>query len=274
MIHPDGEIAFFNDAALGIAPCPDELFGYAQRLGLALERVDANITYFDCSGYIRLASENAVVLIDVAPIGPDYLPGHAHADTLSFELSLFGQRFLVNGGTSEYGNGSNRQLERSTAMHNTVVVNGENSSDVWGGFRVGQRAYPRDLQIEKQSNSVVVACSHDGYRRLIGKPTHRRTWQFFDSKLVISDQISGLFEYAVAYFHLHPTVIVSSVKADACVLLLPQGQQVAVKIEEGDARWGISHHSPEFGLRMPTQCLRVSFGAGGVRVLFDWGFFG
>jgi hypothetical protein len=33
-----------------------------------------------------------VLILDVAPVGPDYLPGHAHADTLSFELSLFGQR--------------------------------------------------------------------------------------------------------------------------------------------------------------------------------------
>ena len=40
--------------------------------------------------------------MDVALIGPNYQPGHAHADVLSFELSLFGQRLLVNIGTSEY----------------------------------------------------------------------------------------------------------------------------------------------------------------------------
>ncbi len=62
--------------------------------------------------------------------GPDYLPGHAHADTLSFELSLFGQRVIVNSGTSVFGIGEQRQLERGAAAHSTVVVDGENSSEV------------------------------------------------------------------------------------------------------------------------------------------------
>src|SRR5690606_7474798 len=32
MCHPDGEIAFFNDAAFGIAPSVKELYAYADRL--------------------------------------------------------------------------------------------------------------------------------------------------------------------------------------------------------------------------------------------------
>ena len=38
---------------------------------------------------------------DVGRIGPDYLPSHAHADTLSFEFSLFDQRFLRDGTLTE-----------------------------------------------------------------------------------------------------------------------------------------------------------------------------
>ncbi len=34
MRHPDGEIALFADAAIGIAPEPGALLGYARRLGL------------------------------------------------------------------------------------------------------------------------------------------------------------------------------------------------------------------------------------------------
>jgi uncharacterized heparinase superfamily protein len=70
----------------------------------------------------EVTSNKAVALLDVAPIGPDYQPGHAHADTLSFELSLFGQRLLVNSGTSEYEISPVRQYERSTKAHNTVVL--------------------------------------------------------------------------------------------------------------------------------------------------------
>ncbi|MEY6432337.1 heparinase II/III-family protein [Thioalkalicoccus limnaeus] len=65
-----------------------------------------------------------------------------HADTLSFELSLFGQRTIVNGGTSRYGSGPERLAERSTAAHSTVQIDGADSSEVWGGFRVARRARP------------------------------------------------------------------------------------------------------------------------------------
>ena len=99
------------------------------------------------SGYIRLETGPVVALLDVAPIGPDYLPGHAHADTLSFELSLFGQRVIVNGGTSRYGTGPERLAERGTAAHSTVQIDGTDSSEVWGGFRVARRAQPFDVMV-------------------------------------------------------------------------------------------------------------------------------
>jgi uncharacterized heparinase superfamily protein len=152
------------------------LNAYAARLGLCTLSVHARTTHFSDSGYIRLSSGHAFALIDVAPVGPDYLPGHVHADTLSFELSLFGQRVFVNGGTSQYGTDDVRELERGSAAHNTVVVNSENSSEVWGGFRVARRAYPRDLVINETPKLVSVTCAHDGYCRLSGKPTHRRRW--------------------------------------------------------------------------------------------------
>ncbi|MCK9247194.1 MAG: heparinase II/III family protein, partial [Anaerolineaceae bacterium] len=81
MSHPDGEVGFFNDAALGIAPSCASLLAYAQRLGVE-QGADANPAWMAASGYARLQNEAAVMLFDAAPVGPDYLPGHAHADTL------------------------------------------------------------------------------------------------------------------------------------------------------------------------------------------------
>ena len=86
-----------------------------------------------------------LLVCDVAPIGPDHLPAHAHADTLSFELSFKGRRVFVNSGTSEYGLSAERQRQRGTAAHNTLVLDEENSSEVWAGFRVARRARARLL---------------------------------------------------------------------------------------------------------------------------------
>ena len=92
MTHPDKEISFFNDSALGIAPKLNELKSYAIRLGFKEARkVGSKVkyTHLKQSGYVHFKCSNAEGILDVGPIGPDYLPGHAHADTLSFELSLF-----------------------------------------------------------------------------------------------------------------------------------------------------------------------------------------
>ena len=48
------------------------------------------------------------LLVDCGEIGPDYLPGHAHCDTLSFELSLSGQRVVVDSGCGIYVDGLNQ----------------------------------------------------------------------------------------------------------------------------------------------------------------------
>jgi hypothetical protein len=149
MCHPDGEIALFNDAAFGIAPAPAELTATRASCWVTPTPHSRSSSHLADSGYVRAASRDAVLIADVAPVGPDYLPGHAHADTLSFELSLFGQRTIVNGGTSRYGTGPEREAERGTPAHSTVTVDGENSSEVWAGFRVARRAKPFDLRIEE-----------------------------------------------------------------------------------------------------------------------------
>ena len=133
--HPEGQIALFNDSAIGIASSPDELENYAHRLGFeAVSPAPTPVCVLRDSGYVRLEQGRAVALLDVGRIGPDYLPGHAHADTLTFELSVNSQRVIVNSGTSCYGISEERLRQRATAAHNTVVINDENSSEVWGGI--------------------------------------------------------------------------------------------------------------------------------------------
>ena len=263
MCHPDGEISFFNDSAIGIAPSPKELLTYAERIGIAYKSlpVKPNILqywHFSNTGYVRVQVGFAVAFLDVALIGPDYLPGHAHADTLSFELSLLGQRVIVNGGTSEYGNSPIRLQERATAAHSTVEIDGKNSSEVWSGFRVARRAYPSDLQIDEVDEAITVSCAHDGYRRLSGRPMHHRSWRFTKNKLLIEDRVTGQFDTAVSRFHLHPNLEI--VEQDSNYLLMKfHGGMCNIKVLSGHGILESSFYSPEFGKRLKTQCLAVHF---------------
>jgi len=273
MIHPDGEIALFNDAAMGIAPLPAGLEEYALRLGLPalVSGPDDGLTHLQDSGYIRLQGENFVALLDVGPVGPDYLPGHAHADTLACELSLFGQRVLVDTGTSVYGIGPERQRQRGTAAHNTVIVDGQDSSEVWGGFRVARRARPGGLAVQRQGEEVIVTCGHDGYRRLPGRPVHWRTWRWRSGSLAIEDVVEGGFSEAVGRWHVHPTVRIATDGGDCQGwLILPQGQRVRWQVTGGKCRIVPSTYHPEFGVSEKSRCLEVRLPAGKCDISFCW----
>lgn len=207
MTHPDGEVSFFNDAAFGIAPRYAALADYAARLGLDFDASPLKVLEpLAQSGYVRMSSARAVVICDVAPLGPDFLLAHAHADTLSFELSLDGRRVLVNGGTSTYAAGPERERQRGTAAHNTVIVDEQNSSDVWASFRVARRARPLDASWTDQGGVVSVSAAHDGYRHRPGRVTHRRRWELGANALRITDDLDGRPSSARAVFHLHPDV--------------------------------------------------------------------
>lgn len=266
MSHPDNEISFFNDSAIGISPSPNEISNYAKRLKVELQHIPKKVdkalfinSYFD-SGYFRLSAPNAVVLIDAAPIGPNYLPGHAHADTLCFEMSLFGHRVFVNGGTSQYEYGSIRAEERGTSSHNTVEVDGQNSSEVWSSFRVAKRAKPFGLKTCEKKDSIFLSCSHDGYFRLPGKLIHQRAFEIFEEKFIIRDKLNGKFEVAKAFFNIHPNVKIIQLDQSKFTLQIPfLNKRMNIFVLEGSASLNKSFYSAEFGSRVETTCLCVNF---------------
>lgn len=270
----DGEISFFNDAAFDIAPCTGELEEYAGRLLIGLsESSQLALLYLQDSGYVRMSHGSAIALLDVAPVGPDYLPGHAHADTLSFELSLGKQRVLVNSGISQYGIGKERQRQRGTAAHNTVTIKNCDSSEVWGGFRVARRAYPMGLKIEQAPDDsfTQVYCAHDGYTRLPGRPEHHRQWYMDGERLTVTDQLKGVSIHAEARFHFHP-LLEPKVEygADHGRITLPEGSDVSWHIARGRARLEKTTWHPRFGDNQPNFCLVVQLIDGTSTVHFSW----
>lgn len=273
MSHPDGEISFFNDSAFGIAPPTSELYSYAERLSFALpSKLEAGCHVLRDSGYVRIQNDGAVALIDVARVGPDYLPGHSHADTLSFELSVGGRRMLVNSGTSVYGGGAERQRQRGTAAHNTVVVNGRDSSEVWSGFRVARRARPQDVVVDGGGAEWRVSGAHDGYRRLPGRPIHRRAWRLRDGVLVVSDAVeSGRETPAEASFHF-PSDLSASIGEDGQSGCLFSGGDMVLRwhIQKGQGRLDPATWHPEFGISLPSSKLVVALSHNESLVEFIW----
>jgi uncharacterized heparinase superfamily protein len=235
MCHMDGQISFFNDAALGIAPAPADLHRYAAGLGVE-PRIET-----PCSGYYRLEAGDTVCLFDAAPIGPDYQPGHSHADTLSFELSHRGRRVLVNSGTSTYEYNQQRRWERSTAAHNTIQVDHLDQSEMWSTFRCARRARPFRVRMDQTPQYAHAEAAHDGYRRLANPVIHHRSLNLTRGMLEIEDRIEGRgFHTGEISFYLHPE---ASRERLATIEL---DQQFDRRVECAD--W-----HPEFGASVPTE---------------------
>lgn len=281
MTHPDGRLARFNDSADGVAPDNAELERYAAALGVesvpaeALRLVEAGeassasnkpaaVLHLPDSGYVRAEWGPAVAILDVAPVGPDYLPGHAHADTLSFELSLHGRLLVVNGGTSCYGGSARRLQERGTAAHSTLQVAGHDSSEVWSSFRVGRRARPLDVQV----GAAQVSASHDGYCWLPGKPLHTRTWRFVKDGLDVEDMVSAPELPCLAYFHLAPGLTLKFETQNVWQVMAGSELRAQVDVRHGQGSAQASTYAPEFGVVLPTQSLVVA--CEGARALTRW----
>ncbi len=135
IIYSDGSIPLLNDSAYNIAPTSSELFNYAENLELIWNTIPLN----EC-GYRRFNHQQFEGIIDIGHITASYQPGHSHADSFNYELRINGQPFIIDTGISTYEKNQRRQYERSTAAHNTVSINRQNSSQVWSGFRVGKRS--------------------------------------------------------------------------------------------------------------------------------------
>ncbi len=262
MTHKDGQIALFNDSALNVSSSTLELIKYANSLGIleskTIEKDDKNIklVHLKNTGYIKLSDLKVDIFIDIADVGPSYLPAHAHADTLSFELSFNTYRIFVNGGTSTYELGEKRNRERMTSSHNTVVLNDQNSSDVWNSFRVGRRARPYDLKISQKEFFTKVSCSHNGYKHINGKPVHNREWYFEKNKLLITDKISGKYNSAIAHYIIHPDVKIIQKDSNRFILKMLDGNEISM-ISSDESELIDFQYSPYFGNSVATKAIKI-----------------
>lgn len=185
IIWQDGAIPMLNDSANGIAPTPAQLFDYAKRLGLQWQPVPLK----EC-GYRKFQNNELEAIVDVSNITATYQPGHSHADTFSFELRVQGKPFIVDTGISTYNKTDRRQLERSTIAHNCVSHDKMNSSEVWGGFRVGRRC---KASIMEDTDNFVIA-KHNGFGSVCS-----RKFEMTDTGFSVEDRYDG---EAVSYIHL------------------------------------------------------------------------
>ncbi|MDA9729440.1 heparinase II/III family protein [SAR86 cluster bacterium] len=234
MTHPDGSLSHFNDSTNDECLNCHQLIDYAKRMGVKTSENNKQILDFDDSGYTVYSDEDIYLISDRGNIGPDELPGHAHADTLSFELSLFKKKLIVNLGISTYETNKTRILERSSTNHSCLIINDLNSSQVWSSFRVGNRAKILTKENNFSNQEIEFSASHNGYSNLPGSPVHRRKWSICNNQITIIDNVlSGKQNILKLCFPLHPNVKINKVSEDNIFLQLADKEIVISFIYSG-----------------------------------------
>jgi len=259
--HPDGEIALLNDSAFGIYSTPAQL---AAAAGAALGKGNPApgsplgpwaLPHAGYYGFRR--SDGFYLICDAGLIGPDYVPGHAHGDIFSFELSLKGQRVIVDSGVYDYEFGEMREYCRSTAAHNTVTVNGRDQCEFWEVFRVGRRGRPHDVLWEPSEKGFRLAGAHNGYRHLPGRPVHFREFNWHPSgTLAVNDRVVATrLKDVVARVHLHPDCQLETATEQCAIVRYSHGR---FRIDFSGAESLSAENAwycPRFNCRLPVVSL-------------------
>ncbi|GAB2552728.1 hypothetical protein GCM10027085_50310 [Spirosoma aerophilum] len=252
----NGDIPLVKDSTLGVAPTMAQLRAKARHV-LTPEYdlvVDKPVASLKESGYRLFRTARYELFADVGPPGSRVQPGHAHADTFSLVLYVDNHPVLVDSSTSTYQIGPRRDLERSTAAHNTVEVGSQNSSEVWAGFRVGRQAR---VTVITDSQTKLKA-RHTGYHHL--GVIHEREWSVQPTCLTISDQLIRSGKRAdlcgVARFHFHPDVVLrqlnDGVMAGPLQLSFVSKTKPIIRL--------VKYHMAEgFNRLRPGKCLEVLF---------------
>jgi uncharacterized heparinase superfamily protein len=252
--HGDGKLALFNDSN-------EES---AELLALALSRVGGerqrDLTQLPLTGYQRLQSGKALVLVDCGAPPRHGLDFHAHAGTLSFEMSYGADRMIVNCGAGHPASPEWRQVQRATAAHSTLVVDDINSSMLLdhGGMALSPTIVTS--RREETEGQVWLDTSHNGYDEGFGLVHRRRLFLAGDgSELMGEDMLTGTGGNAFALrFHLHPTVNASITQnGQAALLKLPGGSGWRMRIQGADIALAESIYMGQRGQVRRSQQLVV-----------------
>lgn len=184
-------VPMFNDGGNNVAKSLNALLATADRQ-FGLKPIFK--PKLESSGFFIFENTNNghrwKLIVDAGQPGPKYIPGHAHCDAMSYELYYDGKPVVVNCGTYAY-QCDERAFFRSTAAHNTVMVEGTEQSQCWGTFRLAKRSSTRVLSVADDSIAMEMTDQ-------IGQKI-RRTIILSDS-LIISDESEG--NHILSYVHL------------------------------------------------------------------------
>jgi len=139
------------------------------------------------------------MILDTGPIGCSATAGHGHADLLSIQCSIFGERFLVDPGTYTYtADPEWRNHFRSTAAHSALLVDGRGQASPAGPFSWTTRPGARLRRWYSGADVDFVDAEHDAYGSPGAPILHRRRVLYVKPEYwIMVDDVEGAGDHAI-----------------------------------------------------------------------------
>ena len=223
---------------------------------------------FQDAGFYVMRTRANYLLACCHPVGTAGAGNHKHNDFLSFELVMGNRPFIVDAGSYLYtADPKWRNQFRSTAFHNTVVVDGAEQNRFKQNtlFSLNVDAEPIIYQWYSTEERDVLDAGHTGYHRLAQPVSHRRRFCFdkHSNALEITDTLSGAGEHkAEWYFHYDHGVTVERLTDSLFVarsgetilqMIVTSTHPFTSTIQDG---WV----SRSYGTRLPAKVLKLEGG--------------
>lgn len=240
----------------------DELFWHSVPNDGRVRDLPMTSARFDAGGVFVLADTQNHVFIDCGPVGLAGLGGHGHNDALSFEAWLQGVPVVVDPGSYVYtADFAARNLFRSTSMHNTVQVDGEEINRLHAPdnlWNLHDDAQARLIEFAADRASSRFSGEHSGYRRLADPVGIRRniTLDHSTGTLTIEDLIDAKGEHALSVpLHLSSEARVDQENGRFIIALRERRFGVSWEGSGWKIHTEESSVSPSYGDRVPAQTI-------------------
>lgn len=253
----------FNDAGDNVAKPLKTLLKAATLLG-AIENSELLTNTgnesegfaFPHAGYYKQNKGIYSMIVDAGPVGPSYNPGHHQNDCLSFEFFSKKRPVIVNSGCYSYF-GNLRAYQRSTAAHNTFMVDDTEQSQCWQSHRVAKRMSDVGLTME-ENGFVGHFTDYKGHNA-------KRTIEFTGTYFAFTDECTDEGTHKITSFlHFEPEIKLEKI-SDTEVLLIDKKREIpTLKLSVNAGSMEVfadsaKHlYSPEFGIMKVASAVEIT----------------
>lgn len=191
-----GQVISFGDSDNGYA-----VSRYLNFIKKETSGIDGYFHYKD-TGLLRVQQSDTVIFFDCGNLGMKPGFGHGHADALSIQIFYRNAPVLSDTGTGTY-NGDNklRRYFRSTAAHNTLVINRQDQSEQSSRFMWKTDIKAELLHIDTKHDGIYILARHFGYAERFDCIHYRGIFVSVGGEVYVWDHVEGLADNIETYWH-------------------------------------------------------------------------